>query len=152
MTTTLLGGRSRQNPSPAAQDHRLALLREVVDLNATFSVRHISPDFEEHPTTGKPRQISGGHVLVDIWDQTVGTIYATGRGESEIEALEKAIAAAKASPKPMTPAQRADLASGRVISAAESAEKDRRIAELEAQINALRSDKPAVKTRSAAAP
>lgn len=84
-------------------------------LNAAYRFRIFGPTFYEHEQSGKIRQQDTGHIECDIFDKTVGAGYATERGTTEKDALERALATAEKSEKPMTPAQKADHAARRAI-------------------------------------
>lgn len=114
----------------------------LIKLNAAYRFRIFGPTFVDNDMTGKPRQADVGRVECDIFDLTIGELYATGTGMTERAALDDAIAKAQKAPKPMTPAQKVDAAERlEIIDTAnlkvssltrENEDLKRRIAELEA--------------------
>ncbi len=115
--------------------------QKLIKLNAAYRFRIFSPSYAENEATGKLRQLDVGRVECDIFDLTIGELYATGKGPTERAALDDAMAKAAVAPKPMTPAQKLDAEERRQIDTAnlkvssltrENDELKRRIAELEA--------------------
>lgn len=98
------------------------LCQRIAKLDAAVAFRIISPTYEENESTGKMRQVSTGHFICDVYDNTLKEKYAEAKGTSEIDALTKALDVAEKSPKPMTPAQKADAEARREFAAAKEAE------------------------------
>lgn len=125
-----------------SESHIPETTRQLLKLNASYRFRIFAPTFVDNELTGKPKQIDSGRVECDIFDITVGELYATGKGSTEKEAFEKAIALAIQAEKPMTPAQKADREARREIAdkanmhisslTRENEDLKKRIAELEA--------------------
>lgn len=126
-------------PVPTLTAHQVAIKR----LNATYRFRHRGPTFEEDEKTGRMKQIDAGGVFCDIIDLTTNEHYATGVGIDETLALENAITKANTAPKPLTPAQKADIEAG----IAKQAEADSKLAEANAEIERLKAELAASKPK-----
>jgi acyl-CoA reductase-like NAD-dependent aldehyde dehydrogenase len=102
-------------------------------LNADFRFALQGPTFKEHDVTGKLVQVNNGGVTCEIFDRTVGKMYAKATANDNSLALDAALDAAEKAEKPMTPAQEADKKNGRRAKdlAAENAELRKRLAALE---------------------
>lgn len=90
-------------------------ISRIQRLDASVRFRLKGPTFEEHPQTGKPRQVDNGGTFCDVKDNTTGEFYATAMGDGESDALDKALDRAEMTEKPMTPAQKNDAANRKKI-------------------------------------
>lgn len=116
-----------------------SISKELLALNATVRFAIVGPSFRENQRTGRMVQTDNGHVTCELFDLTTRQPYAFARGADEQSALLAAIEMAKRSPKPLTPAQMADVAAGRVPqddAAAKLAAANERIRELEEAVAA----------------
>lgn len=131
------------------------ITKKINDLDCAFRFVYVSPTYKEHPATGKPvidedpKHRKPG-VYCHIIDKATKETYAQGYalGSDENGALLDGLARAVVAEKPLTPAQkftRDQVAEKNAAVTAENADLRRQIAEMQAQIEALASDKPARK-------
>jgi len=125
---------------------------QLAALDAIYRFRIESPSFKEDEVTGKMRQISTGQTVCDIFDKTTGEMYVSAAGLTEFDALKAAIAKAKVTPKPLTPAQKQDAIVRRQIEDEAKLKieaKDREIEDLKAQLEKLKPKAPEKPSRPA---
>lgn len=122
-------------PTPRIKD-RLA------KLGANYRFRLHSSTIMQKLPDGTEKIV--GHTaefVCHIIDGQTGNEYASGTGQTEPEALERAVEAAITAPKPMTKAQRADTRLAEAVAA--GAAKDDEIASLRARIAELEDNRDA---------
>lgn len=113
------------------------------DLNATYRCTGIAPPLEKDDG-GKFAPVGPSSYKAEIIDLTLGTIYASATAGSKADAVRLAAQAAVTAPKPLTPAQRAELArtgNESLVLAEQRAEIERLKAELAARTGDDKGDK-----------
>ena len=123
-------------------------IETIVELNVAPAFRHFAETYRINERTGKPEPdpTKPPHVDCDIYDKTTGALFVTGTGQNESDALDNALAKARTTPAPLTPAQKAQAEK----LAATLTVKDTRIAELEAELAAAKGEGAAPGRRSKA--
>lgn len=124
------------NATPAKPKWTHPYMEKLNDIGAIGVVHHFGPSYEEDRTAKTGVRIaSKPYVRVDVRDNMTGETYASGVGDNEPLAGDKAYIDALAAAKPLTPAQKATM------DATQEATRtaNLRIKELEAQLAAAQS-------------